>query len=38
MQYANMRLIDEMCKDEPYSLHVNGYEEDLECIQSKRFI
>ncbi|AIF66435.1 Predicted Zn-dependent peptidase [Terribacillus saccharophilus] len=30
MSYANMRLIDEMCKDEPYSLHVHGYEEELK--------
>lgn len=30
MSYANMRLIDEMCKGEPYSLHVHGYEEELE--------
>ncbi|PAF38435.1 peptidase M16 [Terribacillus saccharophilus] len=29
MSYANMRLIDEMCKSEPYSLHVHGYEEEL---------
>ncbi|WP_175073158.1 EF-P 5-aminopentanol modification-associated protein YfmF [Terribacillus sp. AE2B 122] len=30
MSYANMRLIDEMCKDESYSLHVHGYEEELK--------
>ncbi len=30
MAYANMRLIDEMCVDEAYALHVHGYEEDLE--------
>ncbi len=30
MSYANMRLIDEMCKGEPYSLHVHGYEEELK--------
>lgn len=35
MQYANMRLIDEMCKGEPYSLHVHGYEEDLTEINGK---
>jgi len=29
MSYANMRLIDEMCKGEKYQLHVHGYEEDL---------
>lgn len=27
-----MRLIDEMCKDEAYRLHVHGYLEDLEKI------
>ncbi len=32
MRYANMRLIDEMCSDERYSLHIHGYEEDLETI------
>lgn len=35
MQYANMRLIDEMCKDEPYSLHVHGYEEDLNSLTAE---
>jgi predicted Zn-dependent peptidase len=29
MSYANMRLMDEMCKNEPYSTHVHGYKEDL---------
>jgi predicted Zn-dependent peptidase len=32
MNYANMRLIDEMCKGEKYQLHVHGYEEDLDEI------
>lgn len=32
MSYANMRLIDEMCEEEVYHLHVQGYEEDLEEI------
>lgn len=35
MAYANLRLIDEMCKDEAYELHVHGYEEDLSSINSK---
>ncbi|MDC3416337.1 EF-P 5-aminopentanol modification-associated protein YfmF [Aquibacillus salsiterrae] len=35
MSYANMRLIDEMCQKEPYQLHVQGYEEDLEAIDAK---
>jgi len=30
--YANRRLIDEMFKDEPYALHVDGYVEDLPQI------
>ncbi|MFD2628449.1 EF-P 5-aminopentanol modification-associated protein YfmF [Oceanobacillus kapialis] len=32
MSYANMRLIDEMCKGEAYALHVHGYQEDLTDI------
>ncbi|MGP4075153.1 EF-P 5-aminopentanol modification-associated protein YfmF [Halobacillus sp. K22] len=32
MSYANMRLMDHMCKDEPYSLHVSGYQEDISSI------
>lgn len=32
MSYANMRLVDEMCEGETYSLHVHGYEEDLDNI------
>ncbi|MEN1969927.1 pitrilysin family protein [Lentibacillus sp. N15] len=32
MSYANTRLIDEMCPDEVYRLHVHGYEEDLASI------
>ncbi|MFA1821223.1 EF-P 5-aminopentanol modification-associated protein YfmF [Virgibacillus oceani] len=32
MSYANMRLIDEMCKGEKYQLHVHGYEEDLKDL------
>ncbi|SDJ71208.1 EF-P 5-aminopentanol modification-associated protein YfmF [Sediminibacillus albus] len=32
MSYANMRLIDEMCPEEPYRLHVHGYSEDLPEI------
>ncbi|MBO8155171.1 MAG: insulinase family protein [Bacillaceae bacterium] len=35
MSYANMRLIDEMCKDEPYQVHVHGYLEDLESLNGK---
>ncbi|SDC61156.1 Predicted Zn-dependent peptidase [Terribacillus halophilus] len=36
MSYANMRLIDEMCKGESYSLHVHGYEEDLEAMDGQK--
>ncbi|MDL4839003.1 EF-P 5-aminopentanol modification-associated protein YfmF [Aquibacillus rhizosphaerae] len=32
MSYANMRLIDEMCKEEAYRLHVHGYTDDLNLI------
>jgi len=32
MSYANMRLIDEMCKDELYSIHVHGYEKELDQL------
>lgn len=35
MSYANMRLIDEMCEDEIYKLHVHGYEEDLDSITAE---
>lgn len=34
LAYANMRLIDEMCQDEIFHIHPNGYEEDLEAIQA----
>ncbi|MFN2746291.1 MULTISPECIES: EF-P 5-aminopentanol modification-associated protein YfmF [Bacillus] len=32
MRYSNLRLIQEMCKDEPYSLHVNGELDDVDGI------
>ncbi|MFD1607751.1 EF-P 5-aminopentanol modification-associated protein YfmF [Oceanobacillus luteolus] len=32
IRYANMRLIEEMCEGEAYSIHVNGYEDELETI------
>lgn len=32
MSYANERLIDEMCAEEPFRYHLNGYEADLEDI------
>ncbi|HLS20357.1 MAG TPA: pitrilysin family protein [Bacillota bacterium] len=36
IQYANLRLIDEMFKDERYSLHVHGYVEDLKTMTAKQ--
>jgi len=35
MRYANLRLVEEMCKDEPYSIHVNGILEDVDQINEK---
>ncbi|WP_440895382.1 EF-P 5-aminopentanol modification-associated protein YfmF [Amphibacillus sp. Q70] len=35
MRYANTRIVDEMCKDEPYHIHVHGYPEDLNDISEK---
>ncbi|HLS34720.1 MAG TPA: pitrilysin family protein [Bacillota bacterium] len=35
MRYANMRLIDEMCKNERYAIRVHGYVEELEEITEK---
>ncbi|WP_163184068.1 EF-P 5-aminopentanol modification-associated protein YfmF [Neobacillus sedimentimangrovi] len=32
MRYSNARLIEEMCKDEPYALQVNGNAEDVDAI------
>ncbi|MGV4320292.1 EF-P 5-aminopentanol modification-associated protein YfmF [Bacillus mojavensis] len=32
MRYSNLRLIQEMCKNEPYSLHVNGEIDDVDAI------
>src|SRR5690625_4715888 len=33
--YANMRLIDEMCDEELFQIHTNGYEADLPAINAK---
>ncbi|GAA0445037.1 pitrilysin family protein [Lentibacillus halophilus] len=30
--YANMRLIDEMCQNESYRIHIHGYEDDLNTL------
>ncbi|MEQ6375391.1 pitrilysin family protein [Bacillaceae bacterium S4-13-56] len=35
MSLANMRLLDIMFENDPYSLHVQGYEEDLSNINGK---
>ncbi|RSK27093.1 insulinase family protein [Bacillus sp. HMF5848] len=35
MRYANLRLVQEMCKNEPYKLHVNGEIDDVNNITSE---
>lgn len=35
MRYSNVRLIEEMCKGEPYELQVNGEKEDVDAITSE---
>jgi predicted Zn-dependent peptidase len=35
MRYSNVRLIQEMCKDEPYALEVNGDAADVDGITSE---
>jgi predicted Zn-dependent peptidase len=35
MRYSNVRLLQEMCKDEPYALQVNGEAEDVEAITAE---
>ncbi|MDQ1003697.1 putative Zn-dependent peptidase [Neobacillus niacini] len=32
MRYSNVRLLQEMCKGEPYALQVNGEAEDVDAI------
>ncbi|GAA0332328.1 pitrilysin family protein [Bacillus carboniphilus] len=32
MRYAGVRLVEEMCKEEPYSLPLNGFKEDVDAI------
>lgn len=32
IKYANFRLIEEMCKDEPYALHVYGKIDEVDAI------
>lgn len=35
MRYANLRLVEEMCKGEPYSIPVNGFLDDVDSITAK---
>lgn len=35
MRYSNLRLVEEMFKEEPYSLHVNGNLEDVDSITAE---
>ncbi|MDQ0230468.1 EF-P 5-aminopentanol modification-associated protein YfmF [Metabacillus malikii] len=35
MRYSNLRLVQEMCKDESYALHVNGEIDDIEQITAQ---
>lgn len=35
MRYSNLRLVQEMCKNEPYALHVNGETKDVDKIDAK---
>ncbi|AKM18589.1 Antilisterial bacteriocin subtilosin biosynthesis protein AlbE [Geobacillus sp. 12AMOR1] len=35
MRYANMRLVEEMCKGEPYALSPNGELEDVDAITAE---
>jgi predicted Zn-dependent peptidase len=35
MRYSNLRLVEEMFKEEPYSLHVNGQNEDVDSINAE---
>ncbi|MED3750201.1 EF-P 5-aminopentanol modification-associated protein YfmF [Geobacillus stearothermophilus] len=36
MRYANMRLVEEMCKGEPYALSPNGELENVDAITAER--
>lgn len=35
MRYSNLRLVQEMCKGEPYALHVNGEKEQVDEITAE---
>jgi predicted Zn-dependent peptidase len=32
IRYANMRITEEMCKEEPYGISVWGYEEEIDAV------
>ena len=38
MKYSNFRLIQEMCKEEPYALNVHGNLEDVDAITPKTYM
>lgn len=35
MRYSNFRLVQEMCKGEPYALHVNGEIDDIPALNEQ---
>ncbi|WP_406621875.1 EF-P 5-aminopentanol modification-associated protein YfmF [Bacillus atrophaeus] len=35
MRYSNLRLVQEMCKNEPYALHVNGEIDAVDAITAE---
>lgn len=35
LSYAQSRLVDTMCANEPYAIHGNGYEEDLDKLTAE---
>ncbi|MCA1040841.1 insulinase family protein [Bacillus infantis] len=36
MRYSNFRLVEEMCKGEPYALHVNGEMDEVDSITPEK--
>lgn len=36
IRYANMRITEEMCKEEPYGISVWGYEEEIDEVTSEQ--
>ncbi|WP_141433478.1 EF-P 5-aminopentanol modification-associated protein YfmF [Bacillus sp. 03113] len=35
MRYSNFRLVEEMCQDEPYALHVHGNKDEVDEITNQ---